>query len=431
MHLYDLPLIFVLVGLALYAVLAGADFGAGLWQLLAGSGERAERLGEHAHEAMAPVWEANHVWLIFVLTVSWTAYPAAFGAVASTLAVPFFLAAVGIILRGAAYALRSGSANTRERRRIDRAFAGASLLTPFALGTMVGAVASRRVPPGNAAGKLFASWLNPTSLTVGALAVCASAYMAAVFMAADAARTGDEQLVRSLRLRALAAGCATGALAVAGLIVLHADAHVLYERMVHREALIGPAVSALAGLATLALVHTRRFEPARYAASLAVAAVIGGWGYAQYPSLLPGLTVAQAAASHDVLVALVVAVLAGALVLFPSLALLFGLHLKGRFDPGPSPRVAARTAGRDLFQPSRAGLATRLALACLVAGFGLLTLAEAGWAHTLGLIALLGFALSGFHAALGVLLASPLPLGDPGDRGDAGEAPPASRASSS
>jgi cytochrome d ubiquinol oxidase subunit II len=415
MHLYDLPLIFVLVGLALYAVLAGADFGAGLWQLLAGSGERAERLSEHAHEAMAPVWEANHVWLIFVLTISWTAYPAAFGAVASTLAVPFFLAAVGIILRGAAYALRSASANEPERRRIDRAFGVASLLTPFALGTMVGAVASRRVPPGNATGKLFASWLNPTSLTVGALAVCASAYMAAVFMAADAARARDEQLVRALRLRALAAGCVTGALAVAGLIVLHADAHALYERMLHREALVGPAVSALAGLITLALVHARRFEPARYAASVAVAAVIGGWGYAQYPSLLPGLTVAQAAASHDVLVALVVAVVAGALVLFPSLALLFGLHLKGRFDPGTS-HVEPRTAGRDLFQRSRAGLTTRLALACLLAGFGLLTLAEAGWAHALGLIALLGFALSGFHAALSVLL-----LGGPGD---AGGAPP-------
>jgi cytochrome bd ubiquinol oxidase subunit II len=414
MHLYDLPLIFVLAGLALYTVLAGADFGAGLWQLLAGTGERGERLSEHAHEAMAPVWEANHVWLIFVLTVTWTAYPAVFGAIASTLAVPFFLAAIGIILRGAAYALRSGSGSVRERRRIDRAFACASLLTPFALGTMVGAVAARRVPPGNAAGKLFSSWLNPTSVTIGVLAVAACAYMAAVFMAADADRAGERWLVDALRRRAFVAGAVAGTLAAVGLVVLHADAHPLYERMLHREAFVGPAVSALAGLATLALVYARRFEPARYAASVAVAAVIGGWGYAQYPSLLPGLTVAQAAASHDVLVALVVAVLAGALVLFPSLALLFGLHLKGRFDPG-AVEVRAPSAGHDLFERSRAGLTTRVALACVVAGFGLLTLAEAAWAHTLGLIALFGFALSGFHAALSVVL---------GSSGDASEAPP-------
>jgi cytochrome d ubiquinol oxidase subunit II len=421
-HLYDLPLIFVLVGLALYTVLAGADFGAGLWQLLAGPGERGERLSEHAHEAMAPVWEANHVWLIFVLTVTWTAYPAVFGAIASTLAVPFFLAAIGIILRGAAYALRSGSSSGRERRRIDRAFACASLLTPFALGTMVGAVAARRVPPGNAAGKLFSSWLNPTSVTIGVLAVSACAYMAAVFMAADAARGHEPWLVDALRRRALVAGLVSGALAVVGLVVLHADAHPLYERMLHREAFVGRAVSALAGLATLALVYARRFEPARYAASLALAAVIGGWGYAQYPSLLPGLTVAQAAASHDVLVALVVAVLVGALVLFPSLALLFGLHLKGRFDHGPA-RSPTPATGRELFERSRTGLTTRLSLGLLLAGFGLLTLAEAGWAHTLGLLALLGFGLCGFHAALGVVLVG---LRNPGD---AEEAPPGPRVS--
>ena len=104
-----LPLVFALAGLALYTVLAGADFGAGFWQLLAGRGSHAERIREHAHDSMAPVWEANHVWLIFVITVFWTAYPAAFGSIASTLSVPLFIAAVGIILRGATYALRAGA----------------------------------------------------------------------------------------------------------------------------------------------------------------------------------------------------------------------------------------------------------------------------------------------------------------------------------
>src|SRR3954471_22374205 len=106
MHLYELPLVFALIGLALYGVLGGADFGAGFWQLTAGRGRSAERVREHAHDSMAPVWEANHVWLIFVLTVFWTAYPTAFGSIASTLSVPLFLAGIGVIFRGAAYALR-------------------------------------------------------------------------------------------------------------------------------------------------------------------------------------------------------------------------------------------------------------------------------------------------------------------------------------
>src|SRR5689334_4781853 len=155
MHLYDLPLIFALIGLALYIVLGGADFGAGIWQLLSGGGPRAERVRTQAHRAMAPVWEANHVWIIFVLTVTWTAYPEAFASVASTLAVPLFIAALGIIMRGAAYALRSGAAGHRELRRIDLLFAVSSVITPFALGAAVGGVASRRVPVGNAAGDLF------------------------------------------------------------------------------------------------------------------------------------------------------------------------------------------------------------------------------------------------------------------------------------
>src|SRR4030081_119885 len=158
MHLYELRLIFALIGLALYTVLAGADFGAGAWQLTAGRGRDAARIREHAHRSMAPVWEANHVWLIFVLTVSWTAYPTAFGSIASTLSIPLFIAAIGIIMRGASYALRAGASTPRERRRIDTVFAISSVLTPFSLGTVIGAIASRRVPVGNAAGELFASW---------------------------------------------------------------------------------------------------------------------------------------------------------------------------------------------------------------------------------------------------------------------------------
>ena len=141
-----------------------ADFGAGFWQLFAGRGERAERVREHAHRAMGPVWEANHVWLIFMLVILWTAYPRAFGSIASTLGAALFVAAIGIIFRGAAYAFRAGAVSARESAAIDTVFSLSSILTPFARGAAIGAIATDRVPVGNAAGHLFSSWLNPMRL---------------------------------------------------------------------------------------------------------------------------------------------------------------------------------------------------------------------------------------------------------------------------
>jgi cytochrome bd ubiquinol oxidase subunit II len=411
MHFYEVPIVFVLIGLVLYAVLAGADFGAGFWQLLAGPGERGAPMREHAHEAMAPVWEANHVWLIFVLTVTWTAYPAAFGAIASTLCVPLFIAGLGIVMRGAAYALRAGTSNVREQDRVDLVFALSSILTPFALGTVIGAIAARTVPVGNAAGGLFSSWTGAVPLLIGVLAVANSAYLAAVFLAADAKRTGrPRELQEALRTRALAMGAVAGLLAVAGLIVLHADAHFLYARLLRGSALAAVIVSALAGLGTLALVARRSYELARYTAALAVAAVIAGWALAQRPLLLKGLTVQQAAAPHDTLVLVVIAVLGGATILFPSLALLFRLVLHGRLDHGEGP--AAGAAGPTshaglvaLISASRTDLLARIAGAALLAGFGFLTVAEAGWAHAIGVVALFVFISAGFFAVVPAQLA--------------------------
>src|SRR3954462_2876271 len=155
MELYDVPLLFALAGLALYVVLGGADFGAGIWQLVPGVGEEAARERDHAHHAMAPVWEANHVWLIFVLTVFWTSYPTAFASIASTLCVALFVAGLGIIARGAAYALRSGTERMEEQRRVDTLSAVSSIVTPFSLGAAVRGIASGRVPVGNAQGDLL------------------------------------------------------------------------------------------------------------------------------------------------------------------------------------------------------------------------------------------------------------------------------------
>ena len=401
MFLKALPLVFVLTGLTLYTVLGGADFGAGLWQLIAGRGPQAERIREAAHDSMAPVWEANHVWLVFVLTVFWTAYPVAFGSIASTLSVPLFIAAIGIILRGAAYALRSGTATRRESGVVDTIFSVSSILTPFALGTAVGGIASQRVPVGNAAGDLATSWLNPTSILIGVLAVVVSGYLAAVYLCADTARLGEPELVRAFRVRALASGVVAGAVAAGGIAVLRSDAHALYTGLVHWPGIAGVAVSAAAGVGTLALVAVRRFEAARYCGALAVAGVIAGWALAQWPVLLPGLTVYQAAAPHDSLVAVVVAVLAGGAILFPALALLFRLALAGRF--AAEPRDEPVSGGGDV-PALRPGLAARAALALLIAGIGFLNVANAGWAHGVGVVCLFGFVLTGFLAlAPGVL----------------------------
>jgi cytochrome d ubiquinol oxidase subunit II len=408
--LADVPMIFILAGLVFYVVLAGADFGAALWQVSAPRTPQGERLRTLAHDAMGPVWEANHVWLIFVLTVTWTAYPAAFGSLASTLAIALSVAAFGIIVRGAAYAMSSGTSDPREIRRIDGTSAISSVLAPFALGACVGAVASGRVPYGNAAGDLWTSWLNPTSIFIGALAVVFSAYLAAVYLCADAVRRDEADLVEPYRRRALAAGSLAGVLAVAGLAVLHEDVHGLYRELIAGDGLPALLVSLLAGIATLALVAARRFEPARLTAALAVTATVVGWALAQQPRFLPGLTVQQGgrparhAGRRDV------AVVGGAIILFPSLALLLGLTLGGSLVPyghepeRPIPGEARGRPGRAAAEPPSSRLAARAAAACLVGAVGLLTIADAGWAHAVGVVLLFAFVICGFVATVPPLL---------------------------
>ncbi len=346
---------------------------------------------------MGPVWEANHVWLIFVITVFWTAYPTAFGSIASTLAVPLFIAVVGIVFRGAAYGLRAGAANARESGRIDTVFALSSILTPFALGAAVGAIATDRVPVGNAAGDMWSSWLNLTSIFIGVLAVATSAYLAAVYLAADAARDRRRELERDFRVRALGAGVVAGAFAIGGIFVVGVDNHELFHSLLQGRAFPAVIVSALAGAATLALVYGRRYEAARYTAALAVGAVVAGWALARWPTILPGLTVDQAAAGHDTLVAIVVAVLTGGAIVFPALAFLFRLALSGRFGIAQAPTSATRPEEqrRRRFAPR---LLARTAVACLIAGFGMLNVADARWAHAIGLVCLFAFVAIAFCA---------------------------------
>jgi cytochrome d ubiquinol oxidase subunit II len=396
--LADLPIFFILVGLVAYTVLAGADFGAGFWMLVAGHG-RAGRAAvrEYARHAMGPVWEANHVWLIFILVVCWTAYPAAFASITSTLAAPLLLAVIGIILRGAAYALRGQLEAARDRRAIERLFALSSVLTPFALGTVVGAIATGRVPPGNAQGDPVTSWLNPTSIALGVLAVATSTYLAAVYLAADAHRAGERALELDFRGRALRTGVCTGVLALVSLNVVRLDAGTFASRLTAGGGLAMVVVSAVGGLGTLALVWRGRFEPARVSAALAVAAVIFGWAFAQQPWLLPGLSIRDAAAERSTLLAVTVVVAIGMLVLVPSLLLLFTLQLGGRFDGGAAVResppapVGPATAGGT---PSR--LAVAATVVGLVLGAMLLVFTDAAAAHVIAIACLAGGALALF-----------------------------------
>jgi len=395
MFLQSLPMVFILAGLALYTVLGGADLGAGFWQIATRRRWNAGSIREFAHRAMGPVWEANHVWLIFVLTVFWTSYPKAFGSIMSTLAVPLFIALLGIMFRGVSYAMREGAATPLESGRIDTRFALSSILVPFALGAAVGGIATNRVPVGNAAGDMWSSWLNPTSIVIGTLAVTTSAYLAAVYLAADAAHDRELTLERGFRLRALGSGVAAGAIAIGGLFIVNADDHALVHSLLHGRALPAVILSGFAGFATLLLVYRRRYELARYAASLAVAAIVAGWALSRWPTILPGLSVHQAAAGHDTLVCVVVAVLGGAVILFPSLALLFGLTLGGRFREDE--RGALREA-RVARANVNVRLLARLAVACLIGGFGLLNIADATWAHAIGVACLFGFIGLAFRA---------------------------------
>ncbi|MEA2443214.1 MAG: cytochrome bd ubiquinol oxidase subunit [Thermoleophilales bacterium] len=409
MALADVPLVLILAGIAAYVVLGGADFGAGFWYFTA-PGERGRALRDHTHHAMGPVWEANHVWLIFVLVIAWTAYPGAFGAIMSTLYVPFFIAAVGIILRGTTYAVRGWVTEWGEERVVGAIFGPSSVLTPFALGAAIGGIASGRVPA-DGAGDAVSSWLNPTSLTIGALAVATSAYLAANWLTADAARAGDESLVRAFRTRALVTGVLTGGLALAGLIVLHSDARRIFDGLTSGAGLAAVIASALAGAATLAFVARGRFEVARYSGAVAVAAIVAGWAIAQSPDLLPGLTVHQAAASHGTLVALLVAVPIGALILIPSLAWLFSLVLGGRFDEGPEEpgstlRAAAGADGRPIGDGGLpAGALARAAVAVAVVGVGLMRAFDGGVGLGAGVVLLLAACALGAAAALPLVAA--------------------------
>ena len=181
------------VGVIAYALFGGADFGAGFWDLTAGGAARGARPRELIDHSIAPVWEANHVWLIFSFVVLWTCFPEAYASITLTLFVPLTLAAFGIVLRGSGFAFRKVVLRTRYRRGFGASFAIASVLVPYCLGAVIGGIASGRVPAGGEAGDPWSSWVNPTSILVGSFAVAVAAYLASVYLVWDARRIADDR----------------------------------------------------------------------------------------------------------------------------------------------------------------------------------------------------------------------------------------------
>jgi cytochrome bd ubiquinol oxidase subunit II len=343
--LADLAAAVLILALTAYAVLGGADFGAGFWDLTAGGAERGARLRGLVKQSMGPVWEANHVWLIVVLVIMWTCFPHAFGPLMETLYVPLFLAAVGIIFRGAAFALRGEAATISEARLLGATFALSSL--PFFLGCAIGAVATGQVPAEGDPSDPFGSWTNAPSIFIGLMAVATGAYLAAVFLAGDATRIGLPDLAAAFRRRALGAAVVAGVFALGGLVVVESDAPDLYDGLTSGLGLAMVIVSAVVGLATVGLIWTSRFEVARYTSAIAVGAILVGWAVAQRPDFLPGeLSFQDAAAGDSTLIATLIVLAVALAVIVAALWWLFKLTLEGRLAGRFEPIVGSKPETR-------------------------------------------------------------------------------------
>jgi cytochrome d ubiquinol oxidase subunit II len=312
------------VGVIAYAVFGGADFGSGFYDLTAGGGKSGAELRTLVDHSIGPVWEANHVWLIYVLVMWWSGFPVAFAAAMTTLSVPMTLALAGIVLRGASFALRKYAATFGLARLFGAVFAGSSLITPFFFGTAVGGIASGRVPAGGY-GDRTGSWINPTSLIGGTLAVATCVFLAGVFLTADAARTGNTPLAERLRRRTVAVGILAGVIVFAGLYPILHDAPTLSYGLLHAGCPL-LMLSGIAGAITLILLYRRTYSTAWCFAVGAVTSVVAGWGVGQYPwMLVDQFTIDDAAGAPTTLAALLVVVALAVVIVLPELIYLLRL----------------------------------------------------------------------------------------------------------
>ncbi len=323
----------MLAALTLYALFGGADFGAGVWDLFA-RGPRAEAQRAVIAHAIAPVWEVNHIWLIIVIVLLFTAFPAAFAAIMTTLHVPLSLMLVGIVLRGSAFIFRTYDTSDLEKRRWNRMFSLPSLVTPILLGCVIGAIATGRVGQTVIPVPWFSSWLAPFPIVVGLFTLAVFAYLAAVYLTLE---TGSPEVVEDFRLRALVSSVAVGVLAYAVYHLAHVDAPLVY-RGLHSSPWGFPLRVATGICAVLVIVCLviRWFSVARCAAMIQVTLILWGCALAQNPYLVPpNLTIENSAAPAVVLRLLLGALVAGSLLLFPSIYYLFRIF-KGHTFASPT-----------------------------------------------------------------------------------------------
>jgi cytochrome bd ubiquinol oxidase subunit II len=326
-------LVVVFTALTIYALFGGADFGAGVWEVntaLQASPKERKLL----YSAIGPVWEANHVWLIFVLVATFAAFPVAFAAICQSLWLPLLLALAGIVFRGAGYALRSNATDSqRQQFAWDVVFAAGSTAAPFFLGASIGALASGKLmlaEDGRFDGNFLTGWLSPMSVFSGFFVVVMCTYLAAVFLAREASDLADAELTQIWRQRALATGIWMGLLSLAGVVYVASDAPDLWDGFRRRSwPLVAGAIAA--GFLSLDSLVRERFRIAVGAAAAAVTSVIWGWAIAQYPLLVPpSITVENAKAPANILWLLIATVGFGSLLLIPALGYLFYLFKSGR-----------------------------------------------------------------------------------------------------
>lgn len=330
----------LLIALTVYLLTGGADYGAGVWYLFA----RGARAGAHRaliEQALAPIWETNHVWLILVLVLLFTAFPPAFTAIVTTLHIPLTLLLVGIVMRGAAFAFRYADVPFGKlHAQWEWLFAFASLLTPFWLGVVIGTTASGLpAASGGFVATFISPWLQVFPFSVGLFTVVLVSYVAAAYLAVEVA---DERLQEDFRWRAIAAGLAASLLEETVLLASRHGAPIIWDALT--GTVWGAAVqfaTAAAGLAAIVCLWQRRFRWARLCVVGQVTLTLWAWAFAQFPYLVPPhLTISTAAAPAPTLRWLLLALGAGAVVLFPSLWYLFRVFKQravfGHDDPPPS-----------------------------------------------------------------------------------------------
>lgn len=299
---------------------------------------------------MEPVWETNNVWLIFVLVIMWTGFPVLFQTVFTAMWLPLALAAVGLVLRGAGFALRKPTQRIAGRRVYGAVFAVSSLLTPFFLGAAVGGLATGRVAPGTEASA--DAWSNGTSVIAGLLTVAATAFLGAVFLTADARRFDAADLVGYFRLRAWCSLAVLAVLACVGLVVTRDDARYVHDGLTSGIGLALVLVAVVSALATAVLLYRTATGWARITAVGSVALVVVAWGLAQRPYLIPtSLTVSEAAGATTTLRWLLLVTAVAVVLVGPPLVLLYRLDTAGTLQPLTEADLRRTAVGREPESP--------------------------------------------------------------------------------